>query len=178
VPYSAGRYATGKTLSPPRSHPALPRPRLRPGRGERSLNTAKRADNSAACTGQHVFDGRSNQILVLNDQYAFAARVEGFMPGPFPNDSRWSAFEAAYRPEGRAQMRAAPAIPRKVTTILLAGGSVTVDASSYLALKLNRFSRAAVKGRGRLIITSTRDLPPRSLGKIFKTGAGYVAFRR
>jgi hypothetical protein len=57
-------------------------------------------------------------------------------------------------------MVATPAIPRKVTTILLAGGSVTVDASSYLPLTLNRFSRAAVKGHGRLIITGTQDLLP------------------
>jgi hypothetical protein len=71
---------------------------------------------------------------------------------------------------------AAPLIPRTVTSILLAGGSVTEDASSYLALTLNRFNRAAVRGRGRLIITGTRDLPPRSLAKISKAGAGVSSF--
>jgi hypothetical protein len=73
---------------------------------------------------------------------------------------------------------AAPLIPRTVTSILLAGCSVTVDASSYLALTLNRFSRAAVKGQGRLIITGTRGLPPRSVAKISKAGAGCVVFRQ
>jgi hypothetical protein len=72
----------------------------------------------------------------------------------------------------------APLIPRTVTSILLAGGVVKVDASSYLALTLNRFSRAAAKGRGKLIITGAAFLPPRTLAQISKVGAGYVTFRR
>jgi hypothetical protein len=61
--------------------------------------------------------------------------------------------------------------------MLLAGGSVTVDASNYLALTLTSFGRAALKGRGRLIITGMRDLPPRTLAIISKAGADNVVFR-
>jgi hypothetical protein len=80
--------------------------------------------------------------------------------------------------QGRAQVVAVTLIPRKATAILLAGGSVTVDASNHLALTLTRLGRAAVKGRGRLIITGTRDLPPLTLAKISKAGAEYVVFRQ
>ncbi|MES2224094.1 MAG: hypothetical protein V4469_04150 [Patescibacteria group bacterium] len=67
-------------------------------------------------------------------------------------------------------------LPQSIERIISIGGSVSVDASYYLPMSLDRFASLAVSSGAKLYIRNAQKLLPVSLERIAAIGRGVVVF--